>query len=92
MLVEKTMEETIKAFLNGNKKTMIAVRMEDGSMWFVHLTSLLPADGVYFINVEPESGEDYEEKVLRNGQGGIPLQQIRLLVKTGEQKKKMPRR
>lgn len=32
MLVEKTMEETIKAFLNGNKKTMAAVRMEDGSM------------------------------------------------------------
>ena len=44
--------------------------MEDGSMRFVHLTTLLPADGVYFINVELEPGEDYKEKVLRNGQGG----------------------
>lgn len=49
---------------------MVAVRMEDGSMRFVHLTTLLPADGVYFINVELEPGEDYKEKVLRNGQGG----------------------
>ena len=69
MLVENTREETLKAFLNGKKKTMAAVRMEDGSMRFVHLTSLLPADGMYFINVEPESGEDYGEKILRNGQG-----------------------
>lgn len=70
MLVENTREETLKAFLDGNKKTMVAVRMEDGSMRFVHLTTLLPADGVYFINVELEPGEDYKEKVLRNGQGG----------------------
>ncbi len=70
MLVENTREETLKAFLSGNKKTMVAVRMEDGSMRFVHLTTLLPADGVYFINVELEPGEDYKEKVLRNGQGG----------------------
>lgn len=70
MLVESTREETLKAFLDGNKKTMVAVRMEDGRMRFVHLTTLLPADGVYFIDVELEPGEDYEEKVLRNGQGG----------------------
>lgn len=70
MLVENTREETLKAFLNGNKKTMAAVRMGDGSMRFVNLTTLLPADGVYFINVELEPGEDHGEMLLRNHQGG----------------------
>lgn len=71
MLVENTREETLKAFLDGNKKTMVAVRMEDGRMRFVHLTTLLPADGVYFIDVELEPGEDHGEMLLRNHQGGV---------------------
>ncbi len=72
MLVENTREETLKAFLNGNKDTMAAVKMADGEMRFVHISSLLPADAVYFINMELEAGEDYEEKVLRHHQGGEP--------------------
>lgn len=70
MLVENTREETLKAFLNGNKGTMAAVRMADGETRFVHISSLLPADAVYFINVELEAGEDYGEKILQHCQGG----------------------
>ena len=72
MLVENTREEALKAFLNGNKGTMAAVRMADGGMRFVRISDLLPDDAVYFINAELEAGEDYEEKVLRNVQGGEP--------------------
>ena len=96
MLVENTREEALKAFLNGNKGTMAAVRMADGGMRFVRISDPLPDDAVYFINAELEAGEDYEEKVLRNVQGGsrkrISLQQIRLLVKPGERKKRVLRR
>ena len=87
MLVENTREEALKAFLNGNKGTMAAVRMADGGMRFVRISDPLPDDAVYFINAELEAGEDYEEKVLRNVKGGsrkrISLQQIRLMVKPG---------
>ena len=72
MLVENTREEALKAFLNGNKGTMAAVRMADGGMRFVRISDPLPDDAVYFINAELEAGEDYEEKVLRNVQGGEP--------------------
>lgn len=70
MLVENSREETLKAFLDGNKGTMAAIRQEDGSMRLAHITSLLPADAVYFINADLEPGEDYGEKVLRRKQVG----------------------
>lgn len=54
MLVENSREETLKAFLDGNKGTMAAIRQEDGSMLLAHITSLLPVDAVYFINVDLE--------------------------------------
>lgn len=78
MLVENSREETLKAFLNGNESTMAAIRQEDGSMRLAHITSLLPADAVYFISVDLEPGEDYGEKVLRRkhkggGDGNGPL-------------------
>lgn len=96
MLVENTIEETLKAFLNGNKDTMAAVKMADGEMRFVHISSLLPADAVYFINMELEAGEDYEEKVLRHHQGGSRRRPSHLQIGSREKlqnrKKKVRRR
>ncbi len=70
MLVENTREETLKAFLNGNQAAMAAVKTAEGGMQFVRVSDLLPADAVYFIDVELGSEDDYEEKVLRHHQGG----------------------
>lgn len=84
MLVENSREETLKAFLNGNKGTMAAIRQEDGSMRLAHIISLLPADAVYFINVDLEPGEDYENKILGQKQGETETDPFPAKTKLGE--------
>lgn len=70
MLVENTREQALKAFLNGSD-VRIAVKTENGPMAFIRIKELVPSDAIYFINVEVEPEEDYEEKILHVDQGGI---------------------
>lgn len=69
MLVENTREEALKAFLSGSD-VRIAVKTENEPMAFIRLKDLIPPDAIYFINVEVEPEDDYEEKVLHVDQGG----------------------